>query len=255
MDEKGLANLSPIAMDVRNNKPVQGEFRLKHKDGHLVDIHFSNVPTVLNGRIVRSGILQDITRQKQAEMEILRSHDELEKRVEERTVELVNSQAQLRQLTDQLVTSLEEERRRISRELHDEAGQALISLKYGLASIQGDIPEGNLAARQRLAASIDIIDQVMLQIRTLSHSLRPPVLEIIGIDLSLKDYCEEFAKRTGLSIRYHGQDIPNLPDQIGISLYRFVQEGVYQCLKTCPGDQSGDPSSIYQEEDCFDGFR
>jgi signal transduction histidine kinase len=144
---------------------------------------------------------------------------------------LIASQAQLRKLTDQLVTVLEEERRRISRELHDEAGQALISLKYGLASIVNDIPESNLPARQRLAAALDISDQVMHQIRTLSHSLRPPVLEILGINLSLKDYCEEFSRRTGLAINYQGDEIPGLPDDIGISFYRFVQEAFTNIMK------------------------
>ncbi|HWU41543.1 MAG TPA: sensor histidine kinase, partial [Candidatus Acidoferrum sp.] len=117
------------------------------------------------------------------------------------------------------------------RELHDEAGQALISLKYDLISIQNDIMTSNLHARSRLVNSIEVIDQVMGQIRSLTHSLRPPVLEIVGIDLSLKDYCREFAKRTGLLILYQGREIPGLPDEIGISLYRFVQEALTNIVK------------------------
>jgi signal transduction histidine kinase len=104
-------------------------------------------------------------------------------------------------------------------------------LKYGLVSINSDIPESNIPARQRLAAALNIADQVMHQIRTLSHSLRPPVLEILGIHLSLKEYCEEFTKRTGLPIDYQGEEIPGLPDEIGISLYRFVQEAFTNILK------------------------
>ena len=354
--EVDLPKIPVLAKDMKVQRPVNGEFRLKHKDGHLVDIHFSNVPTMLKGRIVRSAIMQDITERKRVqealfqiqeryrtlaeaspdmiyivgpddriqyvnsfaaayinlpsqeiigqprrrffssptndyqaryiqqvlqdgktvyaeaetemrdrsiwmatwlvplrdvsgnisgimgvsrdvterkntEMEILHARDQLEKRVEERTAELITSQTQLRKLTDQLVTALEDERRRISRELHDEAGQALVSLKYGLASIVNDIPESNLAAKQRLAAALDISDQVMHQIRTLSHSLRPPVLEILGINLSLKDFFEEFSNRTGLSIDYQGEEIPGLPDEIGISLYRFVQESFTNIIK------------------------
>jgi PAS domain S-box-containing protein len=354
--EMELPKLSLITEDYRANRPVYGEMRLIHKDGHLVDVHFSMVPTLLNGRNVRSGILQDITerkriqtelfqseeryrtlseaspsmifiigqddriqyvnsnaaayinlppdeingqqferfslpriidrqnkvlqkvirngkpvyeeeeikkdnrtiwlgvwlvplrdasgnvsgvmgvardisRQKRAEMEIRRSRDLMKKRVEERTAELTNSQSQLRQLTDRLVTALEEERRRISRELHDEAGQALISLKYGLASIESNIPENNKYARQRLVESMDSIDRLMQQIRTLSHSLRPPVLEIAGINLCLKDYCDEIAKRIGLPILYQGEEIPGLSDEIGISLYRFVQEALTNIVK------------------------
>ena len=151
--------------------------------------------------------------------------------MEERTAELTTSQTQLRQLTEQLITAQEEERHRISRELHDEAGQALISLKLGLASIENDIPENKTHARQHLVDSMGIIDQVMYQIRALTHSLRPPVLEIAGINLSLKDYCEEITKRTGLLVYYQGEEIPGLPDEIGISLYRFVQEALTNILK------------------------
>jgi two-component system sensor histidine kinase UhpB len=354
--EMDLPKIPVLAKDMMNKLPVNGEMRLKHKDGHLIDIHFSNVPTMLKGRIVRSaimqniterkrvqealfqiqeryrtlaeaspdiiyivgpddriqyvnsfaaafinlpameiigqprgrffssptndhqekniqkvlkdgttvyaeeetrhdnrstwlgtwlvplrdasgnisgvmGVSQDITERKNTESELLHSRDQLEKRVEERTAELIASQTQLRKLTDQLITILEEERRRISRELHDETGQAMISLKYGLASIVNDIPESNLPAKQRLAGVLDITDQVVHQIRTLSHSLRPPVLEILGINLSLKDYCEEFSKRTGLSIDYQGEEIPGLPDEIGISLYRFVQEAFTNIIK------------------------
>jgi PAS domain S-box-containing protein len=348
--------LPPIIRDVKSNRSVSGEARLKHKDGHLIDVQFNVVPSVLKGRVVRSGIIQDITErkrvqealfqseeryrtltetspdfifiiglddqikyinsfaaafinlpaekiigqprarffpspphnyqkknlarvlkngekfyseaeasindrstwlgswlvplrdvsgtisgvmvvsrditnQKRVEMEILYSRDQLEKRVEERTAELITSQTQLRQLSNQLVTALEDERRRISRDLHDEVGHALISLKYDLVSLESDIPDSISLARKRLAGSMGIIDQVMYQIRTLTHSLRPPVLEIVGIDLCLEDYCGDFTKRTGLSIHYQGEEIPGLPDEVGISLYRFVQEALTNIVR------------------------
>ena len=70
-----LPKIAQIAQDMQGNRPVEGEFRLKHKDGHLLDIHFSNVPTMLNGRIVRSGILQDITARKQAQAALFQSEE------------------------------------------------------------------------------------------------------------------------------------------------------------------------------------
>ena len=360
--ETELPKLPSLAEDIKQNRPVNDESRLRHKDGHLVDVHFSVVPTLLKGRMVRSGILQDITErkmileklfqseeryrtlneaspdmifiidrddqiqyvnsfaaafinlpvekiigqprarffpfpqhdyqkknlqrvihkgkkfyseaearindrfvwlgswlvplrdvtgiisgvmvvsrditeQKRVEMEIRRSRDQLEKRVEERTAELITSQTQLRQLSNQLVTVLEDERRRISRELHDEAGQALISLKYDLVSLESELPDNNKLAKKRLAESMGFIDQVMVQIRTLTHSLRPPVMDILGIDLSLKDYCIEFTKRTGLPIHYQGEEVPGLPDEIGISLYRFVQEALTNIVKHAQASQ------------------
>ena len=77
----------------------------------------------------------------------------------------------------------------------------------------------------------------MQHIRSLAHSLRPPVLDIGGIDLSLQEYCREQAERTQIPIYYQGQDIPGLPDEISISLYRFVQEALTNVLKHAQATQ------------------
>jgi len=164
--------------------------------------------------------------------------------VAERTAALLDSQEKMRLLTAQTVKAQEEERRTISRELHDDAGQALITLQYSLTAIQGELPETETFSRTRLADSLKVIDQTMQHIRSLSHSLRPPVLDIGGIDLSLQEYCREQAKRTQVPIIYHGQDIPGLPDEISISLYRFVQEALTNVLKTRPGHPGGDQAAI-----------
>ncbi len=134
-------------------------------------------------------------------------------------------------LASQVVKAQEEERRRISRELHDEAGQALISLKYNLDSVAGEIPAKFISSHRKLADSGRIIDQAMSVIRGLSHSLRPPVMDVGGLNLSLRELCWDFSQRTGLQINYSGDDIPGLPDEIGISLYRFAQEATVNILK------------------------
>jgi|GEM_PF-5795552 len=59
--EEDLPRLNPFAEKLHANQPVSGDFRMKHKDGHLIDVHFSVVPTLLKGRIIRSGIVQDIS--------------------------------------------------------------------------------------------------------------------------------------------------------------------------------------------------
>ena len=177
------------------------------------------------------GVSRDITERKKVEEDLQQARDLLEERVAVRTNELLASQDKLRLLTAQTVKAQEEERRSISRELHDEAGQALITLKYGLAAIQSELPESNALPRQRLTESMKIIDQTMVRIRALAHSLRPPVLEIGGIHLSLQELCRELSERTQIPIYYQGLDIPGLPDDIGISLFRFVQEALTNILK------------------------
>ena len=177
------------------------------------------------------GVSRDITERRRSEEALKQARNQLEYRVAERTSELLQSQEKLRILAGQTITAQEEERRAISRELHDEAGQALITLKYDLAAIQSELPEAESLPRQRLSESMKIIDQTMLHIRSLAHSLRPPVLEIGGIHLSLQEYCREQTKRTQIPVYYQGEDIPGLPDEIGISLYRFVQEAMTNALK------------------------
>ncbi|MGA2490572.1 MAG: PAS domain S-box protein, partial [Anaerolineales bacterium] len=177
------------------------------------------------------GISRDLTERKIAEQELQRARNLLEERVAERTQELSASQEKLRALTAQTIQAQEEERRSIARELHDDAGQALITLKFGLAAIESALPETHSSASQRLADAMKIIDQTNAHIRSLAHNLRPPVLEIGGIHLSLQDYCREQSERTQIPIYYQGVEIPGLPDEIGISLFRFVQEALTNILK------------------------
>ena len=177
------------------------------------------------------GVSRDVTEKKKAEETLLRFREQLEEQVTERTAELVASQTQLRNHANQVVRAQEDERRRISRELHDEAGQALISLKYNLGTMAYEIPEKFKGVHQKLDDSVKIIDQTMGKIRNLSHSLRPPVMDVGGLNLSLRELCWDFSQRTGLQIDYLGDDIPGLPDEIGISLYRFAQEATVNILK------------------------
>jgi signal transduction histidine kinase len=177
------------------------------------------------------GISRDITERKRSEVALQQARDLLEERVAERTSELSSSQEKLHFLTAQIISAQEEERRAIARELHDEAGQALITLKYSLAVIENELPRSKKATRQRLSDSMKVIDQTTVQIRGLAHSLRPPVLDIGGINLSLQDYCQETSNRTKLPIYYQGVEVTGLPDEIGISLYRFVQEAITNILK------------------------
>jgi signal transduction histidine kinase len=135
-------------------------------------------------------------------------------------------QQRLRQLSKQVVSAQEEERQRISRELHDEAGQALTALKISLEMIKGGWQEVPGVIARQMDDAIEMTDQTMEQIRLLAHDLRPPVLDTFGLTTSLEGLCRDFGRRTNLAIEFSGVTLPELPEAVTISFYRFVQEAL-----------------------------
>jgi len=130
---------------------------------------------------------------------------------------------QLRQLAGQVVSAQEEERQRLSRELHDEAGQALVALKMSLQSLLVDVPAELEAPRVQLREAVALTDTTMERIRLLAHDLRPPALDTAGLNATLEGFCREFAGQTQLAIVYDGAEFPELTDAVDICLYRVLQ--------------------------------
>jgi PAS domain S-box-containing protein len=146
-------------------------------------------------------------------------------------------QDQLRRLTRQVVTAQEEDRRRVSRELHDEAGQALTALKINLELLEADLPAESIGLRQSLSEAIALTDATMDEMRRLAHTLRPPALDAVGLNPTLEDLCREFARRTHLSVEYVGTELPALPDAVTICFYRVLQESLTNAARHARADQ------------------
>jgi signal transduction histidine kinase len=146
-------------------------------------------------------------------------------------------QEQLRRLTRQVVTAQEEDRRRVSRELHDEAGQALTALKINLKLLQADLPPEATALRESLSEAIALTDATMDEMRRLAHALRPPALDAVGLNPTLEDLCREFSRRTHLSVEYVGTELPALPDAVTICFYRVLQESLTNAARHAQADQ------------------
>jgi signal transduction histidine kinase len=132
----------------------------------------------------------------------------------------------IQRLAKQLVFAQEEERHRVSRELHDEAGQALTALQLSLTLIQRELPPGAEAVRQNLVELVALADTTRERIRLLALNLRPPALDTLGLNLTLDAVCRDFSKRTDLAIRYDGVEVTDLPAAMTICLYRILQEAL-----------------------------
>jgi PAS domain S-box-containing protein len=141
------------------------------------------------------------------------------------------SREQLRQLTQELVAAQEEERLRLSRALHDEAGQALTALKINLELIGQGLPVESDAVRKQMGEAIALTDKTMKRVRLLAQDLRPPALDAVGLNPTLGAFCRDFAAQTRLSIDYRGTEVPMLAESVNICLYRFLQEALTNVVK------------------------
>jgi len=168
------------------------------------------------------GIFQDITERKQAQEILQQSRSVLESMVEQRT-------AQLRKLSSDLMHSQDEEHRRIARELHDSFGQNLAALKINLDTLSGMGPAG-LSGRNDAALVSDcvgIVQNCIVETRTLSHLLHPPLLDEAGFFSACQWYVEGFAKRSGIQANLElPSDLPRLPPALELVLFRALQESL-----------------------------
>jgi PAS domain S-box-containing protein len=130
-------------------------------------------------------------------------------------------------LSARLTVVQEEERRRITRDLHDGVGQALSGLRLNLELLSREVPLTSETAQERLAMMKDIIDETAIEIRQLAHDLRPPVLDAIGLVAALRMYTDRFSARYGIAVKLNAQERMKRSDQqIESTVYRVVQEAL-----------------------------
>lgn len=137
----------------------------------------------------------------------------------------------LRAMARRVVLAQEEERARIARELHDESGQALTSLKIGLGLIRDQLPPEMAAEKQRLDELLALADTTMNRLRLLSHNLRPPGLDIYGLDAALESLCQDFQTHTQLEVIYTGDTSVEAGSAPELAVYRFAQEALTNVAK------------------------
>lgn len=139
---------------------------------------------------------------------------------------LTRAEEATQELARRVVVAQEEERHRVSRELHDEAGQALAALKISLQLMRDDVADRSPELSAGLDDAVALVETTRDQIRIIAHDLRPPVLDGLGLDLTLRSYCGDFARRTHLAIDYRSTAPEPAPDAVEVSLYRLLQEAL-----------------------------
>ena len=134
---------------------------------------------------------------------------------------------QLQSLSRRLVEIQENERGRIARELHDEAGQALTSLMMGLRIIERDVPDFE-AVTARAGQLKQITHDISESLHRLAMDLRPPSLDYLGLVAALRQYIAIFSQQHNLVIEFEASNLDHnrLATVTETNLYRIVQEGL-----------------------------
>lgn len=130
-------------------------------------------------------------------------------------------------LSISLLQAQDEERRRISRELHDGVGQYLSAAKMSLKMLDRDDLSAWYDRRRFLSQCDALLDQAVREIRTVSYLLHPPLLDEVGLASALRWLCEGFAERSGISVQADLPKTPGrLPTGVETALFRIAQESL-----------------------------
>ncbi len=132
-----------------------------------------------------------------------------------------------RMLSARILELQDVERRKIARELHDSVGQFLAGLKMNLGRLQRGEPEPENPNSMLLGESLELTDRAIVEMRTISHLLHPPLLDELGFHAAVRWYTEGFAKRSGIEVKLQLTEIvERLPKEVELALFRVLQESL-----------------------------
>ncbi len=203
---------------------------------------------VFSGLIIALGEAnrRSIARSKWTEEQLRKAHDELEQRVQERTSDLNTANEGLRELSGRLQQIRDEERRQIARDLHDSAGQLLAALGMNIGVMQAQSHKLDEAGARALSENAALVEQISREIRTISHLLHPPLLDVAGLASALRWYVDGFSERSKIRVDL---DVPDefrrLSDEMEIAIFRMIQE----CLTNIHRHSGGAAAAIRVHEE------
>ncbi|MFI2811384.1 two-component regulator propeller domain-containing protein [Microbulbifer sp. JSM ZJ756] len=150
--------------------------------------------------------------------------------VRESREELSQAHSGLRNLTRRLQTAKEEQRQEISRELHDELGQTLTATKISLQRVKGAADPRD--QQGLLGASLTMIDNMIAQVRNISLSLRPPLLDEAGLVEALRVHLDSVSDRAGIQIELRtDSELSWITGEFRTTIFRLVQEAVSNIIR------------------------
>ncbi len=158
---------------------------------------------------------------------------QLEKASQIRVAEIVRARRELQDSSARVLAAQEQERRRISRELHDEVGQALWAMSLCIDNLSAALKRGDAGEGLRqLAGMRDISDNSVRVVRNMSLLLRPSMLDDLGLLPALKWLAREVSRTSDLQVDVIAEQLPeDLPEDHKTCVYRVVQEALRNCSR------------------------
>jgi PAS domain S-box-containing protein len=206
---------------VKSGANYEAEYRLRSRDESYRWFRSRAIPIRdPDEKILKwYGTCSDIQDSKLLEQSIRDNAAELEKMVDRRTEEL-------RRLSSRLMTTQDQERRRLARDLHDGLGQELAVAKMVLDKMI--LQKSAQPPEEAWTEASSIVDRAIQQVRTMSHLLHPPLLDEVGLISALSWYVEGLTKRSGIetSLEVQPRDFPRLAADVETAVFRIVQEAL-----------------------------
>jgi PAS domain S-box-containing protein len=218
-----------INRSIKDGTPYEAEFRIPQPDGSIRWIRGKG-KVVLDdeGKPLRLvGVNADITGRKEAEGQLLQSH------------------RQVRTLAGRLINAQEAERRRLSRELHDDLNQRVATLSVAISRLKRKLPAPQQEIIVELNQLYDQTNDLSNDIRELSHQLHPSTLEHLGLAEALEAYIGEFERETGIPTSFSARlTSEKIAFEISVCLYRIALEA----LRNVARHSHAKSSSVLLEE-------
>lgn len=156
----------------------------------------------------------------------------LERQARARLEEILRTREELERLSVRLVEAQEQERRAISRELHDEVGQSLSALLVDVGNAAAVTPRESKELAERHASIRALAEQSLRVIRNMALLLRPSMLDDLGLAPALEWQAREMSRRAGIEVKVDADECPDdLPEAVRTCVYRVVQEALNNCLR------------------------
>lgn len=165
-------------------------------------------------------IIEDALQLKESADELITANSALQKSEEK----LKNALEQLHQLTQYTERAREEERKAISRELHDDLGQSLTAVKIDLGIIRQNVSDSNVVAKINKISTL--VGDTIKTVQRLTSQLRPEILDDLGLESAIEWYTQEFSQRTGVEVLLEMDSGIAIAPDTSLTLFRIMQESL-----------------------------